>query len=68
MAGVPIVILLSLGDFIHKPQWNPKHKKVPFKIIKKCIVPKDKVQKLTDKFIAEVDSMISAKSDEILTV
>ena len=28
----------------------------------------DKVQKLTDKFIAEVDSMISAKSDEILTV
>ena len=28
----------------------------------------EKVQKLTDKFIAEVDSMISAKSDEILTV
>lgn len=28
----------------------------------------DKIQKLTDKFIAEVDSMINAKSDEILTV
>lgn len=28
----------------------------------------DKIQKLTDKFIAEIDSMISAKSDEILTV
>lgn len=31
-------------------------------------VLEEKVQKLTDKFIAEVDSMISAKSDEILTV
>ena len=47
MAGVPVVILLTLGGFIHKPQWNPKHKKVPFEIIKKCIVTKDKVEKLS---------------------
>lgn len=28
----------------------------------------DKIQKMTDKYISEIDSMISAKSDEILTV
>ena len=47
MAGVPVVILLTLDDFIHKPQWNPKHNKVPFEIIKKYIVTKEEVQKLS---------------------
>ena len=47
MAGVTVVILLTLGGFIHKPQWNPKHNKVPFEIIKKCIVTKDEVEKLS---------------------
>ena len=53
MAGVPVVILLTLGDFIHKPQWNPKHNKVPFEIIKKCIVTKEEVDKLSAEEIQE---------------
>ena len=28
----------------------------------------DKVQKMTDKFVAEIDKLMDAKSDEILTV
>ena len=28
----------------------------------------DKVQKLTDKYVAEIDNLMNSKSDEILTV
>ena len=53
MVGVTVVILLTLGGFIHKPQWNPKHNKVPFEIIKQYIVTKEEVQKSSAEEIKE---------------
>ena len=53
LAGVPVVLLFTYGDFIHKPQWSPKHNKVPFEIIKKVIITKEEALSLTAEEIQE---------------
>ena len=53
-AGVPLVLLITYGDFIYQPQWNKQPtKNNPHEVIFECIVTKEEVETMTADEIQE---------------
>ncbi|MGM9970354.1 MAG: lysophospholipid acyltransferase family protein [Anaeroplasma sp.] len=48
ISKVPVVVLLTHGNFLHQPQWDKKHKRIKkFEVSLKCIVNEEEIKTLS---------------------